>query len=105
MPSQHVEVFTPNVIEPSFGIDRILTGVYEHTFYVRKGAAADAKDAKDAKPGVLVRDPRPHPTAASANFGEFYSGVPGGARAVQVCGAPARRSGRVAVRVDPCVSA
>ena len=45
MLSQHVEVFTPNVIEPSFGIDRILTGVYEHTFYVRKGAAADAKDA------------------------------------------------------------
>ena len=26
-------MYTPNVIEPSFGIDRILTAVYEHTFY------------------------------------------------------------------------
>lgn len=29
--------FTPNVIEPSFGIGRILTGVLEHTFSVRAG--------------------------------------------------------------------
>jgi glycyl-tRNA synthetase len=29
--------YTPNVIEPSFGIGRILTGILEHTFYVREG--------------------------------------------------------------------
>ena len=58
---QHVETFTPNVIEPSFGIDRILSAIYEHTFFVREGAAdegADAggkksKDKKEAKAGVL----------------------------------------------------
>ena len=30
--------YVPNVIEPSFGIGRILTGVWEHNFYVRDGA-------------------------------------------------------------------
>lgn len=29
--------YVPNVIEPSFGIGRIITGVWEHTFYVRSG--------------------------------------------------------------------
>jgi len=29
--------YTPNVIEPSFGIGRILTGILEHTFYIREG--------------------------------------------------------------------
>lgn len=29
--------FVPNVIEPSFGIGRIITGVLEHNFYVREG--------------------------------------------------------------------
>ena len=69
---EHVEAYTPNVIEPSFGIDRILTAIYEHTFYVRESeeekAAAEAKAAaaaagdkkkkkeaekKESKPGVL----------------------------------------------------
>jgi len=57
---QHVETFTPNVIEPSFGIDRILSAIYEHTFFVREGAAEEgaeagkkSKDKKEAKAGVL----------------------------------------------------
>lgn len=29
--------FVPNVIEPSFGIGRILTGLFEHSFYIRDG--------------------------------------------------------------------
>jgi glycyl-tRNA synthetase len=29
--------YVPNVIEPSFGIGRIITGVFEHCFYVRPG--------------------------------------------------------------------
>lgn len=29
--------FVPNVIEPSFGIGRILTGVLEHNFSTREG--------------------------------------------------------------------
>jgi len=45
-----VDIFTPNVIEPSFGIDRILTAIFEHTFYVReKGEEGDK-----VKPGVLA---------------------------------------------------
>ncbi len=35
--------FTPSVIEPSFGIGRILYCVFEHTFYTRD----KKKDAKD----------------------------------------------------------
>ena len=29
--------YVPNVIEPSFGIGRILTGVLEHSFFIREG--------------------------------------------------------------------
>ncbi|XP_060681636.1 glycine--tRNA ligase [Hemiscyllium ocellatum] len=33
----HVEEITPSVIEPSFGIGRIMYSVFEHTFHVREG--------------------------------------------------------------------
>uniref|UniRef100_T1J3J4 Glycine--tRNA ligase n=1 Tax=Strigamia maritima TaxID=126957 RepID=T1J3J4_STRMM len=33
----HVEEVVPNVIEPSFGIGRILYSVFEHTFKIREG--------------------------------------------------------------------
>jgi len=33
-----VESFTPHVVEPSFGIGRIMTGILEHAFSVRPGA-------------------------------------------------------------------
>nr|XP_006012413.2 PREDICTED: glycine--tRNA ligase [Latimeria chalumnae] len=33
----HVEEIVPNVIEPSFGIGRIMYSVLEHTFHVREG--------------------------------------------------------------------
>jgi len=43
---QHVEVFVPNVVEPSFGIDRILVAIYEHGFYAREPAKEEgAKEA------------------------------------------------------------
>lgn len=32
-----VEEITPNVIEPSFGIGRIMYSIFEHTFHVREG--------------------------------------------------------------------
>ena len=32
----HVEEFTPSVVEPSFGIGRIMYAVFEHNFAVRK---------------------------------------------------------------------
>lgn len=31
----HVEEFVPNVIEPSFGIGRVLYAIFEHNFKVR----------------------------------------------------------------------
>jgi glycyl-tRNA synthetase len=49
--TQHVEIFTPNVIEPSFGIDRILTAIYEHTFSVRA-----EEGAEEAKPAEVKAD-------------------------------------------------
>lgn len=44
--------FTPGVIEPSFGIDRILFSIFEHTYYERK----DTKEKSDDKQtrGVLA---------------------------------------------------
>lgn len=32
-----VEEVVPNVIEPSFGIGRIMYTIFEHTFHVREG--------------------------------------------------------------------
>lgn len=32
-----VEEVVPNVIEPSFGIGRIMYSIFEHTFQVREG--------------------------------------------------------------------
>ncbi|CAB1440311.1 unnamed protein product [Pleuronectes platessa] len=33
----HVEEIVPNVIEPSFGIGRIMYCIFEHSFHIRKG--------------------------------------------------------------------
>lgn len=35
--SPTVEEVVPNVIEPSFGIGRIMYTIFEHTFHVREG--------------------------------------------------------------------
>lgn len=37
---------TPGVIEPSFGIGRILYCMFEHTYYVREGAEGEKEDDK-----------------------------------------------------------
>jgi glycyl-tRNA synthetase len=48
--TQHMAKYTPNVIEPAFGIGRIFYSILEHTFYVRPtaGAAAGAAASKPA---------------------------------------------------------
>jgi glycyl-tRNA synthetase (class II) len=33
----HVEEITPNVVEPSFGIGRIMYALFEHNFKIREG--------------------------------------------------------------------
>ncbi|XAR50397.1 Glycine--tRNA ligase [Bertholletia excelsa] len=38
---EHQRVFTPSVIEPSFGIGRIIYCLYEHSFYTRPGRGGD----------------------------------------------------------------
>ncbi|XP_076940942.1 glycine--tRNA ligase, mitochondrial 1-like [Bidens hawaiensis] len=38
---EHQRVFTPSVIEPSFGIGRIIYCLYEHCFYMRPSKAGD----------------------------------------------------------------
>jgi len=49
----HTESFTPNVIEPSFGIDRILYALFEHAYHCREeegeGEKEQAKDAEKKK--------------------------------------------------------
>jgi len=40
---EHQRVFTPSVIEPSFGIGRIKYCLYEHSFYTRPSKAGDAQ--------------------------------------------------------------
>jgi len=44
--TEHVEKFYPNVIEPSFGIGRILYAVLEHTFSKVEEAAEEGKMAR-----------------------------------------------------------
>lgn len=51
----HVRDYTPNVIEPSFGIGRILYSLIEHCFWTRPEDASGAK-------GVLSFPPRIAPT-------------------------------------------
>lgn len=38
---EHQRVFTPSVIEPSFGIGRIIYCLFEHSFYLRPSKAGD----------------------------------------------------------------
>lgn len=38
---EHHRVFTPSVIEPSFGIGRIIYCLYEHSFYTRPSRDGD----------------------------------------------------------------
>nr|GEZ29148.1 glycine--tRNA ligase, mitochondrial 1 [Tanacetum cinerariifolium] len=38
---EHQRTFTPSVIEPSFGIGRIIYCLYEHSFYMRPSKAGD----------------------------------------------------------------
>uniref|UniRef100_A0A803NDL4 glycine--tRNA ligase n=1 Tax=Chenopodium quinoa TaxID=63459 RepID=A0A803NDL4_CHEQI len=38
---EHQRVFTPSVIEPSFGIGRIIYCLYEHSFYTRQSKGGD----------------------------------------------------------------
>ena len=44
-------IFTPGVIEPSFGVDRILFSIFEHTYYARP--KDDISDDKQTR-GVLA---------------------------------------------------
>ncbi|KAI7984929.1 hypothetical protein LOK49_LG14G01325 [Camellia lanceoleosa] len=41
MKKEHQRVFTPSVIEPSFGIGRIIYCLYEHSFYTRPSKGGD----------------------------------------------------------------
>lgn len=51
----HTAKYTPNVIEPAFGVGRIFYSILEHTYYVRPGkekaAAASSKPAGDDEDG------------------------------------------------------
>lgn len=38
--TEHIREFTPNVIEPSFGIGRIIYSIFEHQFWARPGDEA-----------------------------------------------------------------
>ncbi|KAG7191825.1 Glycine--tRNA ligase 1, mitochondrial [Scheffersomyces spartinae] len=53
--SVHIREFTPNVIEPSFGIGRIIYSIFEHQFWARP---------EDADRGVLSLPPLVAPTKA-----------------------------------------
>jgi glycyl-tRNA synthetase len=45
----------PNVVEPSFGVGRILYCILEHVFSQRKVEADEA--ARDVRPSLLTRPP------------------------------------------------
>ena len=49
-----MESYTPHVIEPSFGIDRVFTAVLEHSYYSRP---QDPEDKEKINRGVLALTP------------------------------------------------
>jgi glycyl-tRNA synthetase len=68
--------YVPNVIEPSFGIGRIITGILEHTFYVReddeqRAVLAFSPVVAPSKAVVLTLDgriPRTHAQAIASSL-------------------------------------
>jgi glycyl-tRNA synthetase len=52
--TRHMETYTPHVIEPSFGIDRVFTAVLEHSYYARE---QDPEDKEKINRGVLALTP------------------------------------------------
>jgi len=61
----HTESFTPNVIEPSFGIDRIMTAVLEHAYH--EASSSPKKVVEEGTYHVL----RLLPSIAPIKFGVF----------------------------------
>ncbi len=59
----HVEPFTPNVIEPSFGIDRLMVSVLEHA-YRESDTSPKGGESEDGTYRVLRLDPRVAPVKA-----------------------------------------
>lgn len=60
-----VREFTPNVIEPSFGIGRIFYALLEHSFWVRGEDSENVKKgAQDSIRGVLSLLPTVAPIKA-----------------------------------------
>ncbi|KAK4935509.1 Glycine--tRNA ligase 1, mitochondrial, partial [Elasticomyces elasticus] len=53
--TQHIREYTPNVIEPSFGVGRILYHLIEHSFWTRQNV--DSKDAEPSARNVLSFPP------------------------------------------------
>ncbi|KAL4275342.1 hypothetical protein AHAS_Ahas20G0097600 [Arachis hypogaea] len=51
---EHQRVFTPSVIEPSFGIGRIIYCLFEHSFYMRPSKAGDEQLNVFRFPAVLA---------------------------------------------------
>ena len=52
--TRHMETYTPHVIEPSFGIDRVFTAVLEHSYYARE---QDPEDKEKINRAVLALTP------------------------------------------------
>jgi glycyl-tRNA synthetase len=50
---ENTREFTPNVIEPSFGIGRILYALIEHNYWTRGGDGGDEARGVSSKPGNL----------------------------------------------------
>ena len=50
---EHVREFTPNVIEPAFGIGRILYSLMEHVYWTREGS--EARGVSLETPSISVR--------------------------------------------------
>jgi len=62
-----VREFTPNVIEPSFGLGRILYTLLEHSFWSRE---------QDLERGVSVTFGSAHKTSVNPIFSPFPGVVP-----------------------------
>ncbi|KAJ2743708.1 Glycine--tRNA ligase 1, mitochondrial [Coemansia sp. BCRC 34301] len=82
---EHVREYTPNVIEPSFGVGRILYSLLEHSFNVREGA--EQRSYFSFNPAVAPFKCLILPLSGHASFAKPVQDV---ARRLRACGVPAR---------------
>lgn len=78
----HEEKFVPSVVEPSFGVGRLIYSILEHSFYVREGE--EKRTVMAFKPAVAAIKCSIIPLNNSEQFNQTIESISEGLRAYQL---------------------